>query len=162
MTTANILALPRRKQPQLTAPDKSSRVRGRLRRQSLAAGAIGAIGMVLTALSLSHLSHGVVIVTGVPAWEAWAMAVGIDLSFVALECAQLCAATEAVRRAVARYARPSIIATLAGSAAMNAFAFGSRAAGWWIVPAVGLGLAIPALIYVLTRIAVAMWIDCQR
>lgn len=157
-----VIALPRRKHQRLTSPAKSSRYRGRIRRQGLAATAIGAIGLVLTALSLSHLSHGVTIVTGVPAWEAWAMAIGIDLSFVALECAQLTAATETVRKAVARYARPSIIGTLAGSAAMNAFAFGHGATGWWIVPAVTLGLAIPALIYVLTRIAVAMWINCQR
>lgn len=150
------------KAPKLSQPAKSSRIRGRIRRQAMASAAVGAVGLVLTGLSLSHLSHGVALATGVPQWEAWSMAIGIDLGFIGLECAQLCAATETVRKTVSRYARPSIIATLAGSAVMNAFAFASGAVGWLVAPAIALGLAIPALIYVLTRIAVAMWIDCQR
>ena len=146
----------------LTQPNKSSRVRAKYYRQAGASVAVATIGLVLTALSLSHLSHGVVIVTGVPAWEAWAMAIGIDLSFVGLEVAQLCAVTEHMRRTIGRYTRPAIIGTLIGSAMMNAFAFGNGATGYWIIPAVALGIAIPGLIYVLTRIATALWLGCQR
>lgn len=161
--TVTTLRQPKASKPiRLTQPAKSASYRKRIRRQAMASAAVGAIGLVLTGLSLSHLSHGVTLATGVPQWEAWSMAIGIDLGFIGLECAQLCAATETVRKVVSRYARPSIIATLAGSAIMNAFAFASGALGWLIAPAVALGLAIPALIYVLTRIAVAMWIDCQR
>ena len=49
--------------------------------------------------------------------------------------------------------------TLAISAAMNGFAFGSHAGGFLIYPAVGLGLAIPASVYALTRVAATLWID---
>lgn len=162
MTTAHVIKLPRPRRRKLAEPAKSSRVRAALQRQAVAAAAVAAIGLVLTALSLSHLAHGVAMVTGVPAWQAWATAIGFDLSLIALESAQLCAATEAVRRAIARYARPSILGTLGGSAAMNAFAFCEAVSGWWLAPAIVLGIAIPTLIYVLTRIAVALYIDCQR
>jgi hypothetical protein len=86
------------------------------------------VAVTLTGLSLSHLAHGVEIVTGSSAWESWAMAVGVDLGFVALEVSQL-AIGEKVRRQVSRYARPAILGTLAGSAAMNAFAFAAQASG---------------------------------
>ncbi len=132
-----------------------------LRRQTSAALGIGFVAVTLTTLSLSHLAHGIEVVTASPSWEAWAMAVGIDLGFVALELSQLSAATERVRKAITHYTRPAIIGTLVGSAAMNAFAFASQAAGWMMAPAIVLGVAIPGLIYCLTRIGGALYIDCH-
>jgi hypothetical protein len=133
-----------------------------LRRQAGTAVGIGAVAVTLTALSLSHLAHGVEIVTGSSAvWESWAMAVGIDLGFVALELSQL-AINDKVRRQVARFARPAILGTLAGSAAMNAFAFAAQTVNpWMMAAAVTLGIAIPALIYSLTRVGAALYIDCH-
>jgi hypothetical protein len=52
---------------------------------------------------------------------------------------------------VARYAQPAIVGTLATSAAMNAFAFASRADGLMIYPAIGLGFAPPSLVYALAK-----------
>ena len=132
-----------------------------LRRQTSAALGIGFAAATLTTLSLSHLAHGIEIVTAAPSWEAWAMAAGIDLGFVALELSQLSAATGRVRKVITRYTKPAILGTLTGSAAMNAFAFASQAAGWMMAPAIILGLAIPALIYALTRIGGALYIDCH-
>ena len=87
------------------------------------------------------------------------MAVGIDLGFVALELSQL-AIGDRVRRQVARYARPAILGTLVGSAAMNAFAFAAQASSlWMLAAAITLGVAIPALIYALTRVGAALYID---
>ena len=84
--------------------------------------------------------------------------VEIDLGFIALELAVL--AGPAYKRAtVARYAAPAIVGTLAASAAMNGFAFAAYASGLLIYPAIGLGLAIPALIYTLTKVAATLWID---
>jgi hypothetical protein len=48
------------------------------------------------------------------------MAIGIDLGFVALEIAQLCAATERVRAEIGRWTKPAILGTIVASAAMNA------------------------------------------
>jgi hypothetical protein len=54
--------------------------------------------------AVGHLAHGIGIVTRA---EAWAMAIGIDLGFVALELAQL-AIGEKVSKPVSRFARPAI------------------------------------------------------
>lgn len=130
----------------------------RLRRQHLAAIGTAAVTIVLVALSLTHLTHGIGLVTGADFWERGAMAVGIDLGFVALEMSQLCAATEAVRRSVARYAAPAIVATLAISAGLNALAFASQApaGSFAMFAAAGLGVLVPAMIYALSRITFAL------
>lgn len=155
MNAATIVRLPAQKKtravarPRATTPGYTKR----LRRQHVAAGAVATVDVILTALSLSHLAHGIALVTQAPMWEAWAMAVGIDLGFIALEVAQLCAATPAVRREISRFTKPAIIGTLAASAVMNAMAFGSQATGLMVYPAILLGVAIPALIYALSRVA---------
>lgn len=159
--TAKVLKLPKTS----VGKDKPKKIKiqnAAIKRQAMAATAIGAIGLVLTTLSLKHLSHGVEIVTGVDAWESWAMAIGIDLSFIALEVAQLCCSTETLRKEIEKWTKPSIVGTMIGSAAMNAFAFGMAANGLWIIPAVTLGLAIPTLIYILTRISVKMYLNGQK
>lgn len=134
----------------------------KVRRQALSAVGIGLVAGTLTALSLSHLAHGITIVTGSPSWEAWMMAVGIDLGFVALELAQLNASNDKVAKQIAKFTRPAIVGTLIGSAAMNAFAFAAQATGWMVGPAVVMGVAIPALIYALTRVGAGLYIDCHN
>jgi hypothetical protein len=132
-----------------------------MRRQAATAAAIGTVAVVLTALSLSHLAHGISLVTGAAGWESWAMAVGIDLGFVALELS-LITVGDKLLKTVARYARPAIVGTLIGSAGMNAFAFAAAASGpVTMAAAVVLGIAIPALIYALTRVGAAIYIDCD-
>jgi hypothetical protein len=144
------------------AARKSRRQHQADRRQVCGAAAIGAVASTLTALSLTHLAHGISIVTSAPAWESWAMAGGIHLGFVALEGAQLTSTSEKLRREVTKYTKPAIIGTLTGSAVMNAFAFSAQTSGWMTGAAVVLGLAIPALIYALTRIGGAMYIDSHN
>ena|SRR5271166_6879617 len=74
--------------------------------------------------------------------------IAIDLGFVALELATLTAPAD-LRKPVGRYAAPAILGTLAVLALMNAFAFAA-------IPAVGLGCAIPALIFALTKTAATL------
>jgi hypothetical protein len=140
---------------------RSARFTRALRRQAATAIAIGAVAVTLTALSLSHLAAGIEIVTHAATWEAWSMAVGIDLGFVALELSQL-AIGDKLRRQVGKYARPAIIGTLIGSAAMNAFAFAAQAGNeWMLAAAVTLGVAIPTMIFAMTKVGAMMWIDCH-
>ena len=83
------------------------------------------------------------------------------ITVVALELSQL-AINDKVRKQVSRFARPAILGTLAGSAAMNAFAFAGQASNQYMLAAgVVLGVAIPALIYALTRVGAALYIDCH-
>jgi hypothetical protein len=137
------------------------RSRRAIKRQSLAASGIGIVAGTLTILSLSHLAHGIALVTGAPTWQAWSMAIGIDLSFVALELSQLTVGDK-LRKAVAAYARPAIAGTLIGSAGLNAFAFVADAHGLAMqAAAVILGVAIPGLIYALTRVGAVIAMNCQ-
>jgi hypothetical protein len=117
--------------------------KGGRRSHVVAASGVMLVALALLGLSLSHLASGVAIVTGSGERDGWLMAIGIDMGFVALELALL-VAPAAVRPAVARYASPAIVGTLATSAAMNAFAFASHADGLMIYPAIGLGFAVPA------------------
>ena len=140
---------------------KGGRVAKALRRQAGTAVGVGSVAVTLTALSLSHLAHGIEIVTGCQSWEGWAMAIGIDLGFVALELSQL-AVNYRVRRQASRFARPAILGTLTGSAGMNAFAFSAQAVSSYMTAAgITLGVAIPALIYALTRVGAALATDCH-
>jgi hypothetical protein len=124
-----------------------------MQRQTWAAAAVCTVAVVLTALSLSHLAHGVRLVTGCPDWEAWALAAGVDLGLVACEISMLAAATDKVRREIGAYAKAAIVGTLIASAVMNALAFSAQSTGWLVWPAVGLGIAIPGMVYALSRIA---------
>lgn len=153
-TTATVTRFPAQKKIRATRPrpTQSPGYRRRLKRQRVAAGAVGLVAIVLTGLSLSHLAHGIALVTNAPLWEAWAMAIGIDLGFLAFELAQLCAASPAVRREIETFTKPAIIGTLAASSLMNGLAFGSAAQGNMVYFAAALGFAIPALIYALSRV----------
>jgi hypothetical protein len=159
----NVTTLPLRAIAKSSRPAASRGVRASraLRRQAATAVGIGAVAVTLTALSLSHLAHGVEIVTGSSPFEAWAMAVGIDLGFVALELSQI-SIGDRLRRTVARYARPAIVGTLIGSAAMNAFAFAAQASSVvMMAAAVAMGVAIPALIFAMTKVGALLYIDCH-
>lgn len=158
--TATVTNLPRAKvakRAALPAVQNSVSIglRRRVKRQRMAAVGTGTVAMVLTGLSLSHLAHGIHVVTGAGMVEGWAMGIGIDLGFMASEAAILMASTEAVRRKVEVYAKPTIIGTMLMSAALNAMAFGMQAPNWTFrqFAAALLGFAIPALIYALARIS---------
>ena len=101
------------------------------------------------------------IVTNISGWQNWAMAVAIDLGFVTLELAQISAATPQIAKAISRFTKPTIAGTMIGSAAMNAFAFAAQATGYMVAPAIAFGLAIPAMIYALTRVCAALYVDCD-
>lgn len=150
-------------QPLLSPRAQSRKLALRLTRQRYAAIALGAVAVTLTALSLTHLAAGLAIVTHAPLWEAWAMAVGIDLGFITLELAQIAVTSDKLRSQLQRYVMPSIVGTLVGSAVMNAFAFASHADGALMTGgAIVMGAAIPALIYALTRIGAALYLDGSK
>jgi hypothetical protein len=115
--TPNVVRISASQKPAIVR--KHTRATRAVRRQAGTAIGIGAVAVTLTTLSLSHLAHGITIVTGAEGWQSWAMAVGIGLGFVALELAQVATVAEKVREQVARFARPAIVGTLAGSAGIG-------------------------------------------
>jgi hypothetical protein len=103
---------------------------------------------VLLYLSLNHLARCVQIVTGCEPWEATAMAIGLDLLMVGLECAMVATTGTKAYRQVARFANPALIVAFLWSAGLNAFAFSASGSVLWMtVVAASLGASIPALIY---------------
>jgi hypothetical protein len=146
---------------QAAAKGQSRAMRRKLRGQAYSAAAISTVAALMTGLSLDHLAQGVSLITGSHGWQPWAMAGGLDLTYVALEVAGLCCALEKTRAKIANLNRGAIICTMAGSAALNALAFAVNAEGLaFKIGAAALGLAIPALVYVLTRHAMTMALDC--
>lgn len=160
MEGTNVVKLPRKG---VTKAERSKRAgahrktRG-AKRAGLAATGVGLVSLVLTALSLKHLAVGIAMVTHSEMVEASAMAVGIDFGFVALELAML-NANEKTVKAIKSWVSWTIAGTMIGSAAMNAFAFGHAAEGWMTIPAIAFGLAIPAMIYSMTRVGATMWVS---
>jgi hypothetical protein len=150
-----------RKPATITKKASSRSFQKKMRRQAMSAVAIGVVAVALTALSLDHLAAGIDIVTGTSGWQSWAMAIGIDLGFITLELAQIAAATDKVSKLVSKFTKPAIVGTMAGSAIMNAFAFAASAIGYMVAPAIVLGIAIPGLIYAMTRVGAALYIDCH-
>ncbi len=142
-------------------PKVSSTHRRQLRQQLLSGAAVSVVALTLTGLSLNHLAHGISIVTHSDMMEAWAMAIGIDLGFVAVEMAQMSVTNEKLLKDISKYANPTIVGTMVGSAVLNAFAFVAQAEGWMMIPAVIMGLAIPAMIYSLTKIGTKMYLGCR-
>jgi hypothetical protein len=134
-----------------------------IRAQRWSAAGLGAVAAVITGLSLSHLSHGIEVITHPSyAWEPWAMAVGIDLGMVAAEVASLVAG-ERVRQSTRWWSASLIIGTLVLSACMNAFGFASQAPTLpFQVAGVVFGVAVPAAIWSLMRLAATHWLDSHR
>jgi hypothetical protein len=132
------------------------------RRHAPAAG-LGAVIIVLLYLSLNHLAHGIQIVTNCEAWEGTAMAIGLDLLIVALECAMVVTAGTRAYKPVARFANPALVTAFLWSAGLNAFAFSAASSVLWMtVVAASLGASIPALIYAGTRSWAALTIESRR
>lgn len=133
-------------------PKVSSTHRRQLKQNLLSGAAVCVAALTLTGLSLNHLAHGISIVTHASTVEGWAMAVGIDFGFVALEIAKITTIGEKETKEINQDANPTIVGMMIGSAVLNAFAFGSQAEGWMLYPAIVMGLVIPAMIYKLTQV----------
>jgi hypothetical protein len=135
---------------------KSQPTQKRLTQQRCAAIAVASVAVALLGLSLAHLAAGVELLTNAPKWEAWALAIGLDIGFISAEAALLCAATPSVHREVAKFATPIIVGTIMASAGMNALAFAYQSSGWMVYPAAALGTVIPGMVYALSRVAFAL------
>jgi hypothetical protein len=132
------------KAPRKPAKPRTSPSMARWQRRA-ACASFGVSG-VLTALSLVDQTHGIHLVTGIGHAQAAALAIGIDVNFIALEAASL-VCPEPLRPSLERYARPAIIGAMALSAALNAVTFSEHAQGFYWYAAAALGCLIPLAIY---------------
>jgi hypothetical protein len=160
MAISNVLKLNTTGKPaktnkaQASARKAAVTVAGQFRRQHVAAAAVATLAGALTFLSVSHLAAGYAAVTHCAEWEAIVSAIGVDVGFLLLELSQIVTVRDATLRYVARWANPAIAVTLAGSAALNSYAFAQGAASPLAIgAAVLMGVFLPGFVYVLTRVS---------
>jgi hypothetical protein len=106
--------------------------------------AMAATTIALLAVSLVHLADGVQLLTDCPAWQAWAMSIGIDAMFVAVEWS-------ALKQGADTYATSLTAATLMMSAYLNALAFCHGHYDVDHAAAIGFGVFIPFAIFLATN-----------
>lgn len=133
-----------------TKADKDAQA-SRMKIRQRVAGIVGGIGVGVIALSVIHVADAVSSLTA----SHWALsgllAIGIDAGMVACELAELIAHDDVnVRRWASRYMVLSILLSML----LNAYAFASHAHGTiQLVSGIVLGVVIPALVFILGRVA---------
>jgi hypothetical protein len=118
------------------------------------AGTIGVVGTVVLGLSVSHCAEAIGILTGAPFmanWSPWYLAIGIDAGMLACEGAELVGTDERTKH----WALGVVVGGSIFSAILNIIAFlqHAPASAWFQVPAIVLGIIIPALVLTLFRVA---------
>jgi len=106
--------------------------------------------------SLSHIAGGVEHLThsAIPTWQAWGVAVGLDINYVGMEMAAVVAAMNHVRKRLHRLTRFGIPAVMGFSMSLNAYEFAAGATNMFEVAAgVAMGLILPALVFLAFRVA---------
>jgi hypothetical protein len=161
MASTNLNIIPLNKSKPVTRKVRRPSKTAALRRHSPTVG-LGGVILVLLYLSLNHLARGITIVTSTSEWEGTAMAIGLDLLIVALECAMVATVGTKSYKSVARFANPALIVAFVWSAGLNAFAFSAETSILWMtITAAALGASIPALIYAGTRAWAALAISAR-
>src|SRR5262245_47470520 len=122
-------------------------------RRTIAAG-VGGVGVVLLALSVYHCAEALMVLTGSPIMLAAMLAIGIDLGLVASELAAIIGSND--RRARC-WANAYVIAAIVLSAGLNELANGLHADEGYVWLARGVGLGIPALVFILSKLTGLLW-----
>jgi hypothetical protein len=93
----------------------------------------------------------------IPAWQAWGLAVGLDINYVAMEMAGLVTATQVVRDKLHKLTRWGIPAVMGFSMALNALEFSEGATNAYELAAgVAMGVILPALAFLTFRVAAVL------
>jgi hypothetical protein len=116
-----------KKPPAPTAAPKaiSAKTARRITWQRRSAALLGTVASAMTVVSLAHVAGGVQSIThgAVPAWQAWGLAVGLDINYIAMEMAALVTATRGVRDKLHKLTKVGIPAVMGFSMALNAMEF---------------------------------------
>jgi lipopolysaccharide export LptBFGC system permease protein LptF len=163
MNTATItkLNVTTQAKPRAKTATKTARA---TRTQRNTAYAMISVAMVALAISLTDISSGVMIITntGVPTWQAWALAIVFELGYVFLDLGTLACGDDKTRKTVSKIARPMSYGLMLGSAAINALVFAHGATSYTSMGAsVLLGFTITAMVFTLTKVGAEMLIRCR-
>lgn len=134
MQSAKPARKPKRRKSKLAKVARAS-----VEKYVMAGATVGLLGV-----SLWHLVDGVVTLTQCEQWQGWAMAIGIDVMFIATELGLL-------KQGQDRWGQALVSMTLIVSAYLNALAFSHGHLDAAHIPAIGFGLFIPAALYMATH-----------
>jgi hypothetical protein len=158
-TIENIVRLPPRKTTTrkfAKATTISDRKARRIRLQHGTAALIGCVAAAMTTVSLSHIAGGVEHIThgAIPHWQAWGVAVGLDVNYVGMEMAAVVAAYNHVRKRLHRLTRFGIPAVMGFSMSLNALEFAAGATNTYELAAgIAMGVVLPGLVWLAFRVA---------
>jgi len=161
MANTNVVRLPstQKTRKAATAKPLSARMTRRIRMQHGAAVLLGVVAAAMTTVSLSHIAGGVTHIThaAVPEWQAWGVAVGLDVNYVAMEMAGVVAAMQHVRDRLHRLNRIGIPAVIGFSMSLNALEFAAGATNAYELAAgIAMGVILPALVFLTFRVAATL------
>jgi hypothetical protein len=162
MGNLNVVTLPKpRKHPSKAKARQpmSARMTRRLQLQHWSAALLGTVAAAMTTVSLSHIAGGVEHIThsAIPHWQAWGVAVGLDVNYVAMEMAGIVAAMQHVRDRLHKLTRIGIPAVMGFSMSLNALEFAAGATNAWELAAgVAMGVILPALVFLTFRVAATL------
>jgi hypothetical protein len=150
MVTATVLPIKPATNPRKAAASQPRRTSIREYAYTSSAISIGVVAVGATALSLSDLAESIGEVAHIVLWKSYALAVALDLNFVATESFSLFA-TAAVARATNKATIATKAITLGMSAVANSWAMAHTAEGTVMQAAcVAAGCAVPMLIALAT------------
>jgi hypothetical protein len=141
------------------APKVSAKTARRITWQRRVAVLLGTVASAMTIVSLTHISGGVQLIThdAVPTWQAWGLAVGLDINYISMEMAGLVTATQGVRDKLHKLTRWGIPAVMGFSMALNALEFTRGATNAYELAAgVAMGVILPALVFLTFRVAAVL------
>jgi hypothetical protein len=167
--TTNVLPMEVARKPPRAKPSKppataavpkvSAKTAQRVTWQRRSAALLGTVASAMTVVSLTHIAGGVQLIThdAVPAWQAWGVAVGLDINYIAMEMAGLVTATQVVRDKLHRLTRWGIPAVMGFSMALNALEFTrSVTNAYELAAGVAMGVILPALVFLTFRVAAVL------
>jgi hypothetical protein len=120
---------------------------------------LGSVASAMTIVSLTHVAGGVQLVThdAVPDWQAWGLAIGLDINYVAMEMAGIVAATSVVRDKLHKLTRWGIPAVMLFSMSLNALEFcGGVTNSYELTAGIAMGVILPALVFLTFRVAAVL------
>jgi hypothetical protein len=121
------------------------------------AAVAGAVGVGVLGLSVAHCTESIAALTGSHWLLSGLLAVGIDAGMVSAELAELASHGTRAEQDVRPWARGYVLAAIALSVLLNAFAFGRHASDGMVWAAWLLGAVVPGLVYALGRVAGHLW-----
>lgn len=117
---------------------------------------IGGIATALVILSVWHLTAGIAVLTGSHLLLAFLLAVGIDFGLISSEIAELVAHGN---HKVRNWARSYMVIATVLSIFLNAYEFAAHAPAGNLTQgiAIGFGVLLPVMIFILARVAAHLY-----